>query len=139
VRHRATIFARLRSPARAEPLAWVAIFAVLVQMVLGAPLASRMMIDAAWHEAGDAGKALCIAHEGTDEGNASHQIPARGHHDHEHCVLCQASAAPLHLVPAALVVAALVVVALDPPFFYALEKPEACRAHHAEARAPPRR
>jgi hypothetical protein len=139
VRRRSTIFAKLRSPARAEPLAWLAIFAVLVQMVLGAPLASRMMIESAWNNAGHAGEALCTGHEGADEGDASHQVPARGHHDHEHCALCQASAAPLQLAPAALVAAALVVAALEPSFFYALEKPEGCRAHDAEARAPPGR
>jgi hypothetical protein len=60
---------------------------------VGAPIAARMMIDAAWNVPLDAGAALCLAHPDAD-GAPLPAAPAH-RHDHEHCVLCQAAAAPL--------------------------------------------
>jgi hypothetical protein len=140
VRCRSVIFAKLRSPARAEPLAWAAILALLVQMMVGAPLASRMMIDAAWGAAFDPAAALCTSHEDAGNDGGSHQLPPQSHHDHQHCVLCQVGAAPLIVAAAVLLSPALVFGGGETaPLPRAPAPYRSCRTHDAEARAPPGR
>jgi hypothetical protein len=91
------LLAKLRSPTRAAPLAWLAVFAVVLQLAAGAPLAARMMLDAAWGGTLDPDTALCAAHQDGDQNGSPRPAPGNGHHDHQHCALCQASAAPLLL------------------------------------------
>jgi hypothetical protein len=93
VRRRPAILAKLRASVRAAAFAWLAIAGLLVQTLVGAPIAARMTIDAAWNAPLDAGAALCLAHQETD--GAPLPAPLQHRHDHEHCVLCQAAAVPL--------------------------------------------
>jgi hypothetical protein len=93
VRRRPAILAQLRASVRAATFAWLAISGLLVQTLVGAPIATRMTIDAAWNAPIDDGAALCLAHP--DDDGAPLPAPPQHRHDHEHCVLCQAAAAPL--------------------------------------------
>jgi hypothetical protein len=126
----------LMAPARVQPLAAAAIFLLLVQTLIGAPLASRMMLESALDASAETAP-LCEAHEGAGGHESPHPAPAPHHHDHEHCVLCQASATPLLAAGGALPSLALVVNPVERAPFFAFVQPSACHAHVAEARAPP--
>jgi hypothetical protein len=93
VRRSPTLFALLRSPARAEPFSWAVVFALLAQLWLGTPMAVRMGVELA-AIGGDA-HAHCGEQEALPAG-----APALPSHDHEQCVLCQLAAAPMLLVEA---------------------------------------
>ncbi|MBX6367202.1 MAG: DUF2946 family protein [Rhodospirillales bacterium] len=139
MRRRSTVLARLRLSARSKLAAWVAIFALLVQTLIGAPLAARMAIDAAWIDILRLDGAICSAREHGDasaDGDTS-PGPSHGTHDHQHCVLCQAGAAPLLLASTALFEPAPATEAVA-PFFYVGVASEARRAHDGAPRAPPR-
>jgi hypothetical protein len=129
----------MTSPARAQPLAAAAILLLLVQALVGAPLASRMMLEGALAAPAETGEPLCTAHEAGREYHGPHDAPAPRHHDHEHCLLCQASATPLVVAGGVLLVMAFVADAVEQTGFLALSAPPACHAHVAEARAPPAR
>jgi hypothetical protein len=95
MRRGVALLQRLRSPARAEPAAWVAALAILLQTVLAGPLALTMAIGDA---AGETVVALCHSEAPADEAPA----PASTH-THESCAICQGALAPVLLAAAILV------------------------------------
>jgi hypothetical protein len=95
----AILLNRLRSSARAEPIAWIVVLTVLMQTLLGAPMALRMAADASWASSLDPELALCAAtHDsGTPDEPAKAPVPATHHHEHDHCTVCYGALGPLLL------------------------------------------
>ena len=114
----------LRSPSRAEPVAFALVLAVLTQLWFVAPFALAMSSAAASAEA--------PCHDGPE-----HDVPAQpASHDHAQCLLCTGGVGPLLGAPA--------LPSLAPPAPTRSEEPtpvatarEALAAASYRSRAPP--
>jgi hypothetical protein len=99
VRRREFVLPALRNPARAEPLAWSLVVALLLQLWVGVPLALQMsaalQAEAGWAEAHCGG-----GEEGQPHPSAPGD-PAQ-HRGHDHCLICKTAAAPVLLAAAVL-------------------------------------
>jgi hypothetical protein len=87
---RRSILDKMRSPARAEPAAWLVIIGLLIQAILGVPAAQRMAAQALAEDALDPVHALCLAAATDSDGSAGQPAsPSRpASHDHVDCALC---------------------------------------------------
>jgi hypothetical protein len=97
MRRRFSILERLRSPARAEPAAWLVAAAILLQTVLGGPMALRMAASLDAGAPAGLTDAICADHA---NGDAPGDPPA-SHAGHDSCVVCQGALTPLLLTVAA--------------------------------------
>ena len=113
----------LRSPSRAEPIAFVLILAVLAQLWFVTPLALAM-------SSADA-SASPPCH--TDD---EHGVPAPASHDHAQCLLCTGGVGPLLATPTLPVLAAPAPRQIEEPAPAAVTR-EALAAHSYRSRAPP--
>jgi hypothetical protein len=116
---------------RGGGLALSLVLALLLQALLGLPLATRMALDRLESDAAARGAACCGEHEHHDPAPAPH------HRDPQHCLVCQTVATPaLVAPPPALPIRLAAATAPDPRA--PVVPCRACRPHDSEARAPPR-
>jgi hypothetical protein len=132
MRRRSVILGRMRSRRRAEPLAWIVAFAVLVQTLRAAPVALRMEAAAALP---DGAAILCLAHLGEGAADPAQPTPAAPH-DHGQCLFCQGGTGPL-LAAALVILASPPGLRLDRAPAPHSEAPRASIALAYSSRAPP--
>jgi hypothetical protein len=140
MRRPAALLDRLRSPARAEPVTWFAIFAMLVQMLLGGPAALSMTTGMAGAIAVgspslDPARALCSAAHADGTRPTDRGAPAKQHHEHDHCIICSGALGPV-LLAAWIFVASEPIRAADAPL-PSSGKPQPPPSLAYASRAPP--